>query len=189
MSYLSFISDYRETLVNIIREPPGELPKALPDNEMTDSSAPLSVHLRWTVFTLLCKLDKKSDLYKDVALSYLNKRYNGSELKYIMGEGWLGKQWNKVRQYAVKYETAAWMKVFSCVTDEKVSPNGGILKERIKKFNSAMEEVKRRHAGWMVPDVSLREMLRVSITEKLISSYGSFLSRFRSRFESDMRSK
>ncbi|GLJ06005.1 hypothetical protein SUGI_0030230 [Cryptomeria japonica] len=150
MNYLSFLSDYRETLVNIIRQPPGELPKALPENELTDSYAPLSVHLGWTIFIMLCKLDKKSDLYKDVALSYLfltNKKYNGSELKYIMGEEWLGKQWNKVRQYAVKYETAACMKVLSRVTDEEAPPNGVVLKEKKKEFNSAMEEVKRRHAG------------------------------------------
>ncbi|GLJ06018.1 hypothetical protein SUGI_0030370 [Cryptomeria japonica] len=195
MNYLTFLSDYKESLVNIITDAPRELPKVLPDNELTDSSAPLSVHLGWTVFTLLCKIDKKSDLYKDVALSYLflmnNLHYivqkvNGSEIKYILGDGWVRKQWNKVRQYAVKYERAAWMKVLSCVTDEEVPSNGGVLKERLKEFNSAMEEVKRRHGEWVVPDVNLREKLRVSITEKLIPSYDSFLNRIRSRFESDM---
>ncbi|XP_059065302.1 exocyst complex component EXO70H1-like [Cryptomeria japonica] len=195
MNYLTFLSDYKESLVNIITDAPRELPKVLPDNELTDSSAPLSVHLGWTVFTLLCKINKKSDLYKDVALSYLflmnNLHYivqkvNGSEIKYILGDGWVRKQWNKVRQYAVKYERAAWMKVLSCVTDEEVPSNGGVLKERLKEFNSAMEEVKRRHGEWVVPDVNLREKLRVSITEKLIPSYDSFLSRIRSRFESDM---
>ncbi|GLJ05995.1 hypothetical protein SUGI_0030130 [Cryptomeria japonica] len=193
MNYLSFLSDYNETLVNIITDAPVELAKALPDSELNYPSAPLSVHLGWTIFILLYKLDKKSDLYKDVSLSYLflmnNLHYvvqkvNGSQLKYTMGEEWLRKEWKKVGQYAVKYKRSAWVKVLSCVIDEEVPANGGALKEIIKEFNSAMEEVKKRRGGWVVPDFSLREKLRVSITEKLIPPYTSLVSRLRGRFES-----
>ncbi|GLJ05997.1 hypothetical protein SUGI_0030150 [Cryptomeria japonica] len=94
MNYLSFLSDYKETLVNVITDAPGELP----DKDLNDPSAPLSIRLGWTVFHMLCTLDKISDLYKDASLSHLflmNNRYyvlqkvNGSELKYILGEEWL----------------------------------------------------------------------------------------------------
>ncbi|GLJ05998.1 hypothetical protein SUGI_0030160 [Cryptomeria japonica] len=201
MNYLCFLSDYKEPLVNIITNPPGEIPKTPPYNKLNDPSGPLSVHLGWTIFLLLTKLDKTSDLYKDVALSYLflmnnvhyiEQKLNGSELKSILGKGWVRKLSNNVREYAVKYERAAWMKVFSSVTDEEVTANGGVssvegLKEKLKEFNSEMEEVKRRHIEWVVADISLREKLRVSITEKLIPSYSSFLRRFRSRFESDTK--
>ncbi|GLJ05990.1 hypothetical protein SUGI_0030070 [Cryptomeria japonica] len=184
LNYLSFLSDYNETLVNIITNAPGDLAKVLPDSELNYPSAPLSVHLGWTIFILLCKLDKKSDLYKDVSLSYLflmnNLHYvvqkvNGSQLKYNLGEEWLRKQWKKVGQYAVKYERSAWVKVLSCVTDEEVLANGEALKERLKEFDSAMEEVKKRHGGWVAPDFSLREKL-VSITEKLIPPYTSLVA-------------
>ncbi|GLJ06000.1 hypothetical protein SUGI_0030180 [Cryptomeria japonica] len=194
MNYLSFLSDYNESLVNIITDVPGKLAKALPDSELNDPSAPLSVHIGWTIFILLCKLYKKCDLYKDVSLSYLflmnNLHYvvqkvNGSQLKYILGMKWVRKEWNKVGQYAVKYERSALVKLLSCLTNEKVPANGGALKERLQEFNSATEEVKTRHGGWVVPDVSLREKLRVSITEKLIPPYASLVARLRSQFESN----
>ncbi|GLJ06017.1 hypothetical protein SUGI_0030360 [Cryptomeria japonica] len=200
MNYLTFLSDYKETLVNITADVPEELPKRLPDDYAVHNPCdPLSVHLGWAIFLLLCKLVKKSDRYKVVALSYLflmnNLHYivqkvNGSKLKYILGEDWVRNQWNRVRQYALNYERSAWMKVLSSITDEEDAGRGGIssgqgLKEKLKGFNSGMEEVKRRHSGWVVPDVVLREKLGISITEKLVQAYSSFLTRFRSQFESD----
>ncbi|GLJ06024.1 hypothetical protein SUGI_0030430 [Cryptomeria japonica] len=137
MNYLTFLSDYKKTLENITADARGELPKELPDDFAVDNpSAPLSVQLGWTIFLLLCKLGKKSDLYKDVALSYLflmnNLHYivqkvNGSELKFIVGEGWVRKQCNKATQYSVKYEKAAWMKVYSGLTEQEAP-------ERFKGF-------------------------------------------------------
>ncbi|GLJ06023.1 hypothetical protein SUGI_0030420 [Cryptomeria japonica] len=200
MNYLTFLSDYNGSLVSITANAPEEPPKTLPDDYAVQNPCdPLSAHLGWDIFLLLCKLDKKSDRYKDVGLSYLflmnNLHYmvqkvNGSNLKYILGEDWVRKQWNKVRHYALNYERSAWMKVLSSLTDEEVPARGGILseqalKEKLKGFNSAMEKVKRKHSEWVVPDIGLREKLGISITEKLIPAYSSFLNRFRSRFESD----
>ncbi|GLJ06027.1 hypothetical protein SUGI_0030480 [Cryptomeria japonica] len=211
MNYLAFLCDYRETLVNITADAPGELRFALPDDFSVDDDvgapAPLSIRLGWTVFLLVCKLETKSGLYKDGALSYMflvNNIYyivqkvKGSKLKYILGEEWLRKQCDKVRQYAESYEKAAWTKVLSFLTDDEI-PSGGNygggvrygeeLKERLKGFNLAIEEARKRHSGWVVADVSLREKLRNSVSEKLIPAYTSFLARFRSRFESDMNIK
>jgi exocyst complex protein 7 len=46
------------------------------------------------------------------------------------------------------------------------------------------EEVHRTQATWLIPDSQLREELRISISEKLIPAYRSFLGRFRSHIES-----
>ncbi|GLJ05989.1 hypothetical protein SUGI_0030050 [Cryptomeria japonica] len=205
MNYLSFLSEYRETLINITADAPEKITKDLPeefaiDDELLGPSAPLSIRLGWKIFLLFCKLDTRSDLYKDVALSYLflmnNLHYivqkvNDSELKYMLGKEWVRKQWNKVRHYAVNYERAVWGKVMSCLADQGSLANGGSvggedLKERLKDFNLAMEEVKKRHGGWVVPDVSLREKLVAAIMEQLIPDYASFLERYRTRFQSDL---
>jgi exocyst complex protein 7 len=58
------------------------------------------------------------------------------------------------------------------------------LRERFKTFNAMFEEVHRTQATWLIPDSQLREELRISMSEKLIPAYRSFLGRFRSHIES-----
>ncbi|KAH9326457.1 hypothetical protein KI387_006635, partial [Taxus chinensis] len=71
MNYLTFISDYKETLINLTPDAPLELPKTLPVEFSVDVPVrPLSIHFGWIVFLLVCKLEAKSDLYTDVAMSY-----------------------------------------------------------------------------------------------------------------------
>ena len=70
MNYLSFLSDYKDTLVNITASAPIDIPKALPagllglfgdldgqDNEWGTPVSALSVKLEWIIIILLCKLD------------------------------------------------------------------------------------------------------------------------------------
>ncbi|MCD7451097.1 hypothetical protein HAX54_009545 [Datura stramonium] len=60
----------------------------------------------------------------------------------------------------------------------------GSLKERFKNFNACFEEIYRIQTGWKVPDAQLREELRISISEKVLPAYRSFLGRFGSHLES-----
>jgi exocyst complex protein 7 len=75
----------------------------------------------------------KSNLYKDVSLSYLFlmnnlhyivKKVKGSKLLGLLGYGWLRKNQDKVRQYAANYERAAWMKALNCLRDEGIHVSG-----------------------------------------------------------------
>ena len=59
-----------------------------------------------------------------------------------------------------------------------------MMRERFKSFNAAFEEAHRIQATWFVPDLQLREELRISISEKLLPAYRSFLGRFRQHIES-----
>lgn len=208
MNYLSFMSDYKEALVKITAHGPMDIPKALPgglmglfedqdwDSEEQGSPASvLSTRLGWLIIVLQCKLDETSKLYKDVALSYLFlmnnlnyivKKIKDSELLGLLGHGWLTKNQGKVRQYAANYERGAWMKVLNCLRDEGIHVNEmsqHALKDRFKGFNHGIEEILRKHSGWIVPDVQLQEELRHSIKEKMIPAYQSFLGRFRISLE------
>ncbi|GLJ05991.1 hypothetical protein SUGI_0030080 [Cryptomeria japonica] len=173
MNYLAFLSDYRETLINITADAPEKITKDLPeefaiDDELLGPSAPLSIRLGWNIFLLLCKLDRRSDFYKDAALSYL---FRMNKLHYIV---------QKANDSELRY-----------MLEQESPPNGGSgggegLKERLKDFNLAMGELKKRHGGWVVPDASLREKLVAAIMEQLIPDYASFLERYRTRFQNDV---
>jgi exocyst complex protein 7 len=215
MNYLSFLSDYKEVLIKITANAPIDLPIGLPDGLMDlfgdldghdhESGSPayaLSMKLGWIIMILQCKLDLKSDLYQDVALSYMFlmnnlhyivKKVKDSKLLGLLGYGWLTKNRGKVRQYAANYERAAWIKTLYCLRDEGIHVtgvfSGGVsqqaLKDKFKGFNCAIEEVLRNHSGWIVTDVQLQEELRISIAEKLIPAYRSFLCRHRKYLESE----
>jgi len=218
-NYLSFLSDYKETLMTITANAPIGISKDLPDglvdfsgdlgeqdNELGSLATALSVRLGWIIISLQSKLDVKSDLYQDVSLSYLflmnNLHYivqkvKSSKLLGLLGYGWLRKNRCKAREYAENYERAAWTKTLNCLRDEGIRVGGDFssgvsqqaLEDRFKDFNFAIEEVLRKHSGWMVPDLELREELRISIAEKMIPAYRSFLGRLRKHLESGRHSK
>ncbi|KAH9291438.1 hypothetical protein KI387_043372 [Taxus chinensis] len=163
--------------------------------------SPLAHRVLSIASLLELNLDGKSKLYKDVSLSYLfvmnNVHYivqkvKSSELRTLLGDDWVRKHSGQVRQNATNYQRAAWNKVLSCLRDEGICITGSFsnrvskdaLKERFKSFNSAFEEVYRNQTGWFVPDPQLREELRISIAEKLLPAYRSFMGRFKSHLES-----
>lgn len=198
MNYLSFLSDYKETLMNITANSPND---GHDDELRSRASADLSARLGWIIINLQCNLDSKSNLYKDAALSnlflmsnldYIVNKVKGSRLLGILGYGWLRKNQSEVRQYAENYERAAWTKALNCLKDERSRVSVGVssgasqqaLEDRFSGFNCEIEEVLKKHSGWMVPDVQLQEELRISIAEKMIPAYRSFLGRLRKYSES-----
>jgi exocyst complex protein 7 len=202
MNYLSFLSDYKETLMNMMASATidGQ------DDDLDSRASALSTRLGWIIINLQCNLDLKSNLYKDVALSnlflmnnlhYIVNKVKGSKLLGLLGYGWLRQNQSEVREYAKNYERAAWMKAFNCLRDEGIHVSGGIssgvsqraLKDRFKGFNCAIEEVLRKHSAWMVPDVQLQEELRISVAEKMIPTYRSVLGRLRKSSESGRHSQ
>ena len=77
------------------------------------------------------------------------------------------------------------MKALNCLSDEEIHVSGGIsngasqeaLKDRLNCFNCAIEEVLKKHSGWLVPDLQLHEEIRISIAEKIIPAYRTILGR------------
>nr|CAD1839064.1 unnamed protein product [Ananas comosus var. bracteatus] len=144
-------------------------------------------------------IEEKSKLYEDGGLQYIflmnNKHYivqkvKDSELKMLLGDNWIRKRRGLIRQYATSYLRASWTKVLSYLKDEGMGGSGGssgasktILKERFRNFNLAFEEIYRVQAGWKVLDPQLREELKISVSEKVIPAYRSFVGRFRGHLE------
>lgn len=166
-------------------------------NSCADHLSPLGVQIVWLTVLLECNLDGKSKLYKEIALSYLflmnNVHYivqkvKKCELASLVGEDWVKKQSSQVRQYATNYIRASWKKVLTFLQDEGIHVSStffsgvskNVLKDRLKCFNNSFEELHRTQSTWIVPDPELREELRISIEEKVIPAYRSFLARYQS---------
>ncbi|XP_038689804.1 exocyst complex component EXO70H1-like [Tripterygium wilfordii] len=184
MTYLSSLADYSGILSEIFTAHPPSRTTQLPESYF-DSTAPImSVHLARLILVLFCKLDCKAELYKEMSLSYLFLTNNhhfiveqvrSSHLKDLLGDDWVSKHAKKVRQYALSYESMAWTKVFSTLTDT-ISPamTPEVAKECFQRFNAAFEEAYRKQTSWIVPDRKLRDELKVSVAKKLVPVYREF---------------
>ncbi|KAK3011890.1 hypothetical protein RJ639_012916 [Escallonia herrerae] len=190
MSYISYLANYSGVLTNIIGDLPlqgrSPFPESYLDTPNTDESPmpAVSVRLAWIILVLLCKLDGKTELYNDTALSYLFiannlhfviEKVRTTNLKFLLGEEWISKHERKVKQYVASYESLAWTKVFSCLPEnsaEEMSPE--MVKGCFMQFNAAFEEAYRKQTSWVVADGKLRDELKVSIAKKLVPVYREF---------------
>jgi len=120
---------------------------------------------------------------------YIVQKVKDSDLGKLLGDHWIRKHRGQIRQHSTSYLRASWGRVLSCLRDEGIGGSTGnaskvALKERFKNFNACFEEIYRIQTGWKVPDEQLREELRISISEKVLPAYRSFLGRFRNQLES-----
>ncbi|KAJ3677094.1 hypothetical protein LUZ60_002818 [Juncus effusus] len=202
INYISLISDYKQMLMKLITTRPSyRISGVLEDLDLPESEIPLAAHLVWIIFVLHQNLKSKSRLYKDAALSHLfimnNLRYimqkvkDSPELTGMIGDGYLRKLKRKLGQAAANYQRATWTKILNCLRDEGLHTTGGFtagisevtLKERFKAFNASFQEAHRIQSLWLVPDTQLKEELKISISEKILPAYFSFLGRFRQRIQ------
>ncbi|XVE99449.1 hypothetical protein REPUB_Repub03eG0198600 [Reevesia pubescens] len=190
MSFISSLADYGGMLSNIVADHPPPRNSPLPESYFenpasNDGPKPaVSVHLAWVTFMLLCNLDRKTELYKDVSLSYLFLANNlqfiidqvhTSNLKYLLGEEWVFRHSKKIKEYALRYESVAWNKVFSSLPENTslvLSPEA--VKDCFRRFNAAFGEAYMKQIWWIVPDGKLRDELKVSIARKLVPTYREF---------------
>ncbi|GFP91683.1 exocyst complex component exo70a1 [Phtheirospermum japonicum] len=199
MNYISLISDYKQTLIELIVSKPST---DMDFSEFEGQTSTLALHLIWIIVILQFNLDGKSKHYKDTSLAHLfmmnnvhyivQKAKGSPELREMIGDGYLKKLTGKFRYSATNYQRATWVRVLYCLRDEGLHVSGSFssgvsksaLRERFKTFNAMFEEVHRTQATWLIPDTQLREELRISISELLIPAYRSFLGRYRSHIES-----
>ncbi|CAO2202093.1 unnamed protein product [Urochloa humidicola] len=213
MNYSSLICDYKVTLSELIISRPSasarlaaegnELLPSLADLELPEleNQLPLASHIVWIIVVLEHNLEGKAALYKDPALSHLfmmnnvhyivHKVKDSPDLWGMIGDDYLKRLTGKFTMAATNYQRTSWLKILNCLRDEGLHVSGGFssgisksaLRERFKSFNAAFEDAHRVQSGWCVPDNQLREELRISIAEKLLPAYRSFLGRFRHHIE------
>ncbi|KAJ0491995.1 putative exocyst complex component Exo70, cullin repeat-like-containing domain superfamily [Helianthus annuus] len=203
MNYISLISDYKQTLGELIVSKPTtgsrHCDSGAPDMDFDEHEgrSPFALHLIWIITLLHSNLEGKSKHYKDNSLAHLfimnNVHYivqkikGSSELREMIGDNYLRTLTRIFRQAATNHQRATWIGVLHCLRDEGLHSTGSFssgvsksaLRARFKSFNAIFDEVHRTQALWLIPDEQLREELRISILEKLSPAYRSFLGRFR----------
>ncbi|KAL5807936.1 hypothetical protein ACOSQ3_028627 [Xanthoceras sorbifolium] len=202
MNYIRNLSDYSETLTLLLEDHDKEDPSSLSpcmnpamEKENTGGSSscvssPMAIHFQTIASVLESKLLEKSKLYKDVSLQhvflmnnvhYMAQKVMNSELRIIFGDKWIRKHNWKFQQHAMDYERATWSSVLTLLKDEGNAGSNGVsktqLKERFKSFYLAFDEVYKTQTAWLIPNVQLREDLRISTSLKVIQAYRNFESK------------
>ncbi|KAK7282031.1 hypothetical protein RIF29_10512 [Crotalaria pallida] len=201
MNYLKLLVDYGDPMDSLLETSEEDLYPSRNhlsgDGSQLETMSPLGRRMLLVISELECNLEEKSKLYEDSAmqciflmnnLHYLVGKVKGSDLGKVLGDDWIRKRRGQIRQYATGYLRASWSKALSCLKDEGIGGSSNnasrmALKERFKNFNACFEEIYRVQTAWKVPDEQLREELRISISEKVIPAYRSFVGRFRSQLE------
>ncbi|KAM7490449.1 hypothetical protein LguiA_033370 [Lonicera macranthoides] len=208
MDYVNLMVSYKRVLSDFIVSNPsttfGDL--VIPDVEFAQHEGreeTLALHLVLIIVVLRFKLEEKSKYYKDATLVHLfmanNLRYivqvikESPELEEMIGEEYMNKlSENYLRQAISNYQSSTCENMLYCLMDEEegnrffsscFSSREKYLRRRVKSFNAMFEEICSTQARWVVQHLELREELRLSIVEKVIPAYASFLERFKKRVE------
>ncbi|KAL6011207.1 hypothetical protein ACLOJK_001652 [Asimina triloba] len=193
MNYLCFLSDYTEILIDICPEFQQQSQALLqnsPAAENSDPQSAMSTCLEWLILALLCKLDRKAELYKDIGLSclflannlnYVVSKVNGSNLRYMVGDEWISKHTSRVQQYTASYRSISWKKVISALPEDAVTADmfPQAAKKHFQEFKSALEAACGRQSGWVVPDERLRAEIRDSVSKMLVAGYRLFYEKYK----------
>ncbi|MCO5563532.1 hypothetical protein L7F22_017176 [Adiantum nelumboides] len=199
INYVKFLFDYQVTLRQLFGE----------DKSVEPASSQLAAATMKIMSALQTNLDGKARLYRDAALAhvflmnnihYMVKSVRRSEAKDVLGEDWVQRHRRIVQQHAQNYKRVAWGKVLQSLSVQGLTSSGSgglgndgsistgvsraLLKERFKTFNIQFDELYQRQTQWFVPDIELRESLRLAVAEVLLPAYRSFLKHFGSLMES-----
>uniref|UniRef100_A0A5B6ZGZ7 Exocyst subunit Exo70 family protein n=1 Tax=Davidia involucrata TaxID=16924 RepID=A0A5B6ZGZ7_DAVIN len=210
MDYVGLILDNKEILTELIVLKPSSASfrreVMIPDVEYAaevEGRTPLALHLIWIIVILRFNLEGKSMHCAEASLAHLfimnnvgyivRKMEESPQLLEMIGDDYLKKLAEDVQQAAASYLTSTLDRILYCFRDDglegswwglssRVSKSA--LRERLKTFNSMFGEFHHTQARRVVPNLQLQEKLRLSILEKLIPAYDSFLGRFSTHIES-----
>lgn len=199
MNYLMILTDYTDSLNLLLKDYEDVFPNS-PSSSMNPTReegkegefSPMARHFRSVATILESNLDEKSKQYKDPALQplflmnnihYMAQKVRGSELSQIFGEDWVRKHYKMFQQLAMNYERASWSSILSYLREDGIQNPGSnsvsknVLKERLRSFNLAFEEIYKSQTAWIIHDPRLREDLRISTSLRVIHAYRAFYGR------------
>ncbi|XP_021761492.1 exocyst complex component EXO70E2-like [Chenopodium quinoa] len=191
MNYIIvYLPDYCKTLNTLLHEK-DEDANNVTTNQVLPEKSLLASNLRSIVAKLKFNLEKKSHLYRDAALQhiflmnnthYIQQKVINSEQQKLFGDDWIRTQIVSYQQHATSYVRSTWSSVVASLRDDGIPSGSGsgvklVLKEKIRVFSVAFEDVYRSQTGWCIRDEQLREELRISISQKVILAYQSFIGR------------
>ncbi|TKY73300.1 Exocyst complex component EXO70A1 [Spatholobus suberectus] len=188
MNYIMTLVEYGDTLNLLLVDESSIDPAGNKYDTSALSLCPVACHFLSITTTLESNLSNKSKLYKDVALQhifmmnniyYMVQKIKCSDLSHLFGDCWLRQHTAKYRHDARCYERVTWSSVLSTLKDDS-EPNcvsQRTLEKRCKEFSTAFGEVYRIQTGWCIPDPQLREDLQISVSQKVVPAYRTYIGR------------
>nr|GMC93590.1 exocyst complex component EXO70B1 [Ipomoea batatas] len=208
MNYLKLAGDYKETLEQVFREHQkieradsatgsdfdyNSQPVESYKPPTAPKQSPFELQIRKVMEILELNLESKSKIYNNLSLCsifmmnngrYILQKVRGSPpINQLMGDQWLRKQSQELRQYHKTYQRETWGRLLQCLSIEGLLTSHGkvnkpVLKERFKSFNLMFDEIHRTQSTWVISDEQLLSELRISISSMVIPAYRSFLARY-----------
>lgn len=200
MDHLSRLAEYNNALVDILNGSSSSsdkslLPKSYFNVSGSDGSPTSEVRVRfaWLILVLLCKIDGKAEMYKEFSMQYLflannlqhvASRARSTNLKQLLGDDWIARHFEKVRQFARSYERLAWGPLASMCpmisTSEAVEMSPEEAKMQFEIFNESFMSALESQSTCVVPDSKLLDEIRISIGRILLPVYRDFYNAHRS---------
>ncbi|KAL0354457.1 UNVERIFIED_CONTAM: Exocyst complex component EXO70B1 [Sesamum radiatum] len=205
MKQIDIIVRNKRLLTSLIKSTPsldfGDL--IIPRGDLMDSHnrSFLELHLILIIVVLQRNLKKKSEFFQDPSLRqlfimnnvrYIVQRIEGSnELQEMIGDSYLKKLNENVKLAMTNYQSSTCSKFLTCFEEPglyitrcfRYRPSRTAVRRRLKAFNDAFEDIQLLHSVWTIPDLQLRDDIRVSMCEKLVPAYKNFLEKFSSNPE------
>lgn len=197
VNHISLLADYSNVLVDILAGSPPPDRTLLPESyfSVSDSddspSSELAIRFAWLILVLLCKIDRKANHYRDCSVQYLFLTNNlqhvvsrvrcSSNLRHLLGEDWVRKHVGKIKQFSDSYKRLAWGPVLATLPENRAAEMSvEEVKERFEKFSESFERAYGKQSACVVPDLELREEIKLSIARKLVPIYREFYNTRRS---------
>lgn len=142
-----------------------------------------------------------SKSYEDPVLSHLFMMNNhwhfyeqtkGTKLGDLLGDAWLMEHHQYKEYYVAMYFRDSWGKLPAFLSREGLILFSGsratardLLKQRLKAFNVAFDDLYKKHAKWIIPDKELRAKTCHSAVQALVPIYRSYMQSYGPLVEQD----
>ncbi|XP_051151251.1 exocyst complex component EXO70A1-like [Andrographis paniculata] len=146
-------------------------------------------------------LDTWSKGYKDAVPSYLfqmnnhwhlYKHLKGSRFGGLLGDTWLREHEQYKDYFSTMYLRESWGKLPTLLSREGlILFSGGratarnLVKQRLKAFNEAFDEMYKKHSNYVIADKELREKTCQAIIQTIVPVYRSYMQNYGPLVEQD----
>lgn len=198
MGFTKVLAEYNGS-INIIL-PLAEEEKEAEDSKERTSMAPWEQYVLRLLSHLQLRIVERSEFYKDKRLRYIflmnNAMYvlehsHSSVLRLSLRDNETHEKLVLlVEEYATAYLRTTWFPALFHLKGIRVQFIQGKgrdrmkevkeVKEGLKNFNSAFEEISRVQTTWKVPNPQLRQHLRIIILNQAIPAYRTYLGMYSS---------
>ncbi|KAL3645846.1 hypothetical protein CASFOL_011026 [Castilleja foliolosa] len=123
---------------------------------------------------------------------HLFKHLKGTKLGSILGDSWLNEHEQYKEYYSTMYLRESWGKLPALLSREGLILFSGaratarnLVKQRLKGFNEAFDEMYKKQSNWVIADKDLQERTCQVVTQTIVPVYRSYMQSYGPLVEQD----